>query len=378
MVEGKQIVLVGTAHISKQSIELVEKTIEKEKPDVIAVELDRQRFEQLAREKQWQEMDLAKIMKEGKSYLFLLNLLLANFQRKIGDQIGVKPGMEMMQAIGIAKKKEIPIVLVDRDVRVTLKRALNQMSLIEKLKLGTTLLLGFFQGDTDEINEEKIEELKQKDVLNALMQQLAEEMPKIKNVLVDERDLFIANQILNANAKKIVAVLGAGHLEGVKKFLDRRRNISHLKTIPKKRSVLRYLKFVVPLLFVLIIGYGFYAKGPEIALNLFFWWFLINGVLAAAGAAIARAHPFSVLAAFVAAPFTSLHPALAAGWFAGAMELKMRNPKVKDFEKLRELNGYRAFEKNRVTRILLVTVYANIGSTIGTVIALPYILTLLT
>ncbi len=373
---GKRIVLVGTAHVSKESVALVKATIEKEKPDAVGVELDGQRLHQLQHGKQWQEMDLQQIIKQGKTHLFLVNLLLSNLQRQIGDDLGIKPGSEMLAAVQIAEEKKIPIVLLDREVRVTLKRALNKMGLREKAKLGYGILSGFL-GVSEKLDEKTIESLKEKDALNLLMQQLAKEMPSVKEVLVDERDLFIANKILQAKGKKIVAVIGAGHLEGVKRFLDKERNISGLAMVEQKKSSLRFLKYAIPALFVVLVGYAFYAKGAAVTLNIFISWFLITGTLSALGAALAAAHPLSIATAFLAAPFTTLHPALAAGWFAGLAELKVRSPKVKDFEQLPQIDGVRQLLKNRVARIVMVTAFANIGASIGTIIALPYIASLL-
>ncbi len=372
----KTIILVGTAHVSQESVELVRKTIEKEKPHVVGVELDMQRLQQLRQGKKWQQMDLGQVIREGKTHLFLLNILLANLQRKIGDDLGVKPGSEMLMAAKIAAEQKLPIALLDRDVGITLRRALNRTSFWEKMKLGYSILGGFL-GFGEKLDEKTIEKLKEKDMINALMQQLSKELPSVKEALVDERDLFIANRILMTKGEKIVAVVGAGHLEGIKKYLDRPRDIKPLLTVKKKRGPLSYIKYIIPLLFTVFIAYGFYTKGSEIALNLLLYWFLINGTLSALGAALARAHPASIFTAFFAAPFTSLHPALAAGWFAGLVELKMRNPKVADFEQLPDLNTVSSLARNRVTRILMVTAFANIGSTIGTIIALPYIATLI-
>jgi len=367
---------VGTAHVSKESVSLVKETIEKEKPDVVGVELDIQRLQQLRHGKRWSQMDIGQVIKEGKTHLFLLNVLLSNLQRQIGEDLGVKPGSEMLAAVNEAAKQKLPVALLDRDVAITLKRALNRTSFFEKAKLGYGIV-GSFVGVGQKLDQQTIEKLKEKDMLNALMQQLSKELPSVKKVLVDERDLFIANRILQTKAKKIVAVVGAGHLDGIKKYLDKPRDIRPLLTVKKKRGILSYLKYVIPVLFFVFIAYGFYSKGSDIALNLLFMWFLINGLLSALGAALARAHPLSIFTAFFAAPFTSLHPALAAGWFAGLVELKMRNPKVSDFEQLPEINSVGSLARNRVTRILMVTAFANIGSTIGTVIALPYIASLL-
>ena len=372
----KQVVLVGTAHVSNESVELVRKAIEEEMPDVVGVELDAQRLHQLMDGKKWQQMDLGQIIKEGKTYLFLLNILLSNLQRQIGDDLGIKPGSEMLLAANIAAEKKLPIALLDRDVGITLKRAMNKMGFLEKARLGYGILGGFF-GFGKKLDSATIEQLKEKDVLNALMQQLSKELPSIKEVLVDERDLFIANAILASNAKKMVAVVGAGHLEGIKKFLDRPRDVRPLLEARKKRSVLSLLKYAIPLLFFALIGYGLYAKGGEIAFDILLRWCLITGSLAALGAALALAHPLSILTAFVAAPIATLHPTLATGWFAGLVELKMRSPKVYDFEKLPQLDNLRGLFSNRVTRILVVTAFTNIGSTIGTFIALPYAASLL-
>jgi len=372
----KRIVIVGTAHVSQESVDLVRQTIEQEKPDIVGVELDFQRLQQLRQGKKWQQLDLNQIIREGKTHLFLLNVLLSNLQRQIGRDFGVRPGSEMLMAVKIAAEKKLPIALLDRDVGVTLKRALNRMGIVEKAKLGYSILGGFL-GFGQKLDKKTIEQLKQKDVLNALMQQLSKEMPSVKKVLVDERDVFIANRIMQTKAKRIVAVVGAGHIEGIKKYLDKPRDIKKLLVVEKKRSLLGLLKYIVPIAFALMIGYGFYTKGSAIALNLLLLWFLINGLRSAPGAALARAHPFSILAAFLAAPFTSLHPAIAAGWFAGLVELKMHSPKVADFEELPNLDRISSFTKNRVTRILIVTAFANIGSVIGTVIALPYIAALL-
>ncbi|MDD5148061.1 MAG: TraB/GumN family protein [Candidatus ainarchaeum sp.] len=372
----KTIVLVGTAHISRESIELVKKTIEKEKPGIVGVELDMQRFQQLKMGRHWQEMDIGRIIKEGKLYLFLINLLLSNLQRRLGDELEVAPGTEMLEAMKIAEEKKIPIALLDRDIQVTMKRAFQNTGIVEKIKLGLQLISGFFQ-EGEALTKEKVEELKKTDILNRLMADLGREFPSLKKTLVDERDLFIANQILDAPGKKIVAVLGLGHLEGVKKYLDKKRDTRELMQVKKKKSILGVLKYLVPALFVVFIAYAFFAKGIGATLDVFFWWFLITGICSAIGSLFSRPHPLTVLTAFVAAPFTTLHPALASGWFAAGVEMKYKSPKVKDFETLGKLNSYSDWEKNRVTHLLMVAAFTNIGSTIGVVIAFPYLLALL-
>ena len=386
----KEIFLIGTAHVSKESISLVKETIEKEKPDVVAIELCDQRYESIRNKKKWDETDISKVIRTGRTHLFLMQLMLANFQRKIGDEIGVKPGSEMIEAIGIAKENNIDIALVDRDIKITLKRALTCMSLKEKIGL----LYGFLSGaiEEEEINEELIEKLKDKDVLSEMMEELGREIPSIKKALVDERDTYIANKISSLNEKRIVAVVGAGHVEGIKKLLDLgtvpgtgkkktrdeiKKEIECLEETKKGNSKFKYVAYLVPLVFLTIVGWGFYAHGTDMTLDLLWKWFLINGTLSALGVMLALGHPLSIIGAFVAAPFTSLNPTIAAGWFAGIIEAWVRKPKVKDFEGLLRLNEMKDYWRNGVTRILLVIILANLGSSLGTFIALPYLASLL-
>lgn len=374
--DDKEIILVGVAHIGTKSSELVNSVINEEKPDIIGIELDSQRYEQLQSEKKWKETDILQVVREGKAYLLLLNILLSNIQRRYGDSIGIRPGMEMMEAVKLAKQKQIPIELLDRDIKITLKRALSEAGIWEKIKLFFSVFMGIFSVEY-ELTEEDIDSLTQKDVMNELLTELSDHLPSLSNAIIHERDVYIANKILQANGKKIVAVVGAGHVEGIKKYLDKKRSISHLLSLPTKRGYFRYLKYLVPASFIIILLYGLYLKGFATVIDILFLWIIINGGLSALGALLALGHPLSILTAFLAAPLTSLHPAFAAGWFAGLVETKFKTPRVKDFEALTHLDSLRDFFKNRVTHVLLVVAFANIGSVIGTVIALPYIVSLL-
>ncbi len=377
-INGKQIILVGTAHISDKSVELVKETIEKEKPDSVGIELDLQRFRQLQSGQKWENTNISHIIKSGKTYLFLLNLMLSNMQRRLGQEVGVKPGSEMIEAYKIAKEKGLVIELLDRDVQITLKRALAFTGLREKIKILFHIVSGLFGGEREELTKEKIESLKEKDVMTELMKELSNTAPTVKKVLVDERDLFIANRILASKSKKIVAVVGAGHIEGIKKALHEKTDLRNLLTVPKNKSILgTILKYSIPALFILFIAFAFLNKGANASIEVIFLWFVITGIFSALGALLARAHPVSILVAFLAAPFTTLHPALAAGWFAGATEVKFNSPKVKDFNSLNQLDSVGSFYRNRVTKILLVTALTNLGATIGVIIALPYILSVL-
>ncbi|OQA30788.1 MAG: TraB family protein [archaeon ADurb.Bin336] len=376
--KAKQVILVGTAHISKESIELVNKTIEEEQPDVIGVELDKARLEQLLSGKKWQETNLVEIIKTGKTYLFLLNIFLSNMQRQIGKQIGIEPGSEMLAAIKKAQEKRVPVQLLDRDVRITLKKAFSEMSLKEKFVLGTSFITGFF-GAGEKVTEEKIEELKKEDLINNLMKEMGKQFPSIKKVLVDERDAYITEMIKHSPGKKIVAVVGAGHVEGIIKRLhsNKKINLTELNQIKKKKSFLKYLAPLLPIIFGIILIYTLLIKGIDTTLSVLIYWILITGTCSALGALLAKAHPLSIITAFLSAPLTTLHPALAAGWFSGVVEARVNSPRVMDFETLPDVSSLGQFYNNKVTHILIVAALTNIGAMIGVVIAFPAIITLI-
>jgi pheromone shutdown-related protein TraB len=212
-IDDKEIILIGTVHISKESVEEVRSVIEKENPDVVGVELCASRFEALKNQKKWEDTNILDIIKQGKIFLFLINLLLSNYQKKLGDKFGVKPGSEFIEAITVADKHYIPISLIDRDIQITLKRAWNKMSLKEKLKLIFGVFLGFFE-EAEE--EDIIKKLQDKDIVNEMLNDLSNEIPSVKETLIDERDRYIASKIIQNNGKKIVAVVGRGHMEGIK------------------------------------------------------------------------------------------------------------------------------------------------------------------
>jgi pheromone shutdown-related protein TraB len=371
-IDRKEVTLVGTVHVSPESVQEVRETIEREHPDAVGVELCEKRYELLTERKQWEEQEVFKIIREGKTYLFLANLLLSRFQKKVGEELGSEPGAEMIEAIKIAEDHDIPIVLLDREISTTLRRAWHAMGITEKLKLLYALIAGLFV-DTEEV----MEELKNHDVITELMEELAEQAPGAKKALIDERDRYIASKIKETEGT-MVAVVGAGHLRGITSLL-KENEVSRegLDDLPQGRNWFKILGYAIPVVFISIVAYAFLSVGLEMTLRLLWLWFLINGSLSALGVILALGHPLSIAAAFLVAPFTSLNPALAAGWFAGIVEMYMRKPRVVDLEALKELNELKDFYRNRVTRTLLVMAFANVGSTIGTLVALPYFMQLL-
>ncbi|MBN2518767.1 MAG: TraB/GumN family protein [Candidatus Altiarchaeota archaeon] len=370
-----EIILVGTAHVSKESVKEVKETIEKEKPKYVALELCEPRLEALTKKKKWGETPITELIKKNKVYFFLAYSLLSAFERKLSEKTGVRPGDEMLQGIKSAKKVGAKVILVDRPIAITLKRAWKIAGFKEKIRLFKEFFTSIFA--LEEVDEKTIEDLKRKDVLSELMAELSKMVPSAKRVLIDERDEYIAGKLSELDGKT-VAVVGMGHKEGVEKILreGKKPDFKRLEEIPKSRWKWSWIFYLIT---ALVIGLFIFAalNSPENFWEMLKYWFLINGVCSAVGAIIALAHPLSVLTAFVAAPFTSLSPAVGAGWVAGLVEAKMRMPRVKDFEALRDLAGIRGFWKNRVTRILLVAALANLGSMIGTFVALPYMAALI-
>jgi pheromone shutdown-related protein TraB len=368
--EDKVVTLVGTAHMSRESTELVGQVIETEKPDTVCVELCQSRYEAIIQKNRWQNTNLLRVIKEKKAFLLLSNLMLAYFQKKIGRTLGVKPGEEMVRAIQAAEAVGAQIHLVDRDIRTTLVRTWRFMGLWTKAKLFAQLVMSL--GKVDAINEEEVEEMKKRDVLETLLSELGESLPEIKRTLIDERDQYLVHRIRTAPGKSIVAVVGAGHVCGIQSYWKTPVDLDLLTQIPPQGRVFGLLKWAVPGLIVGLILLGFYMAGTATGTHLIKWWVVANGVLAGLGAALALGHPLTVLSAIVAAPLTSLNPMIAAGWVSGVVEAFLGKPNVRDFENLPEdISSLKGFWRNKITRILLVVVFTNIGSSLGTFVAIP-------
>ena len=365
LIDEKQILLIGTAHISQSSVDEVNDVIEQEKPDTVCIELCASRHQAMMDKDQWKNMDIFKVVREGKSFLLFANLIMTAFQKRLGSQLGVKPGAEMLAAAQASERVNSELLLADRDVKITLQRTWRGMPFWGRMKVLSQLLASLFI--REEISKEEIEKLKESDALSEAMQILADQSPDMKRILIDERDQFMAEKIRQAPGKRIVAVVGAGHVKGLTGELEREHNLAELETLPPPGKLGIWLKWGIPTLIVGLIGYGFFAVDTDVSIEMIQRWFLINGTLSAIGTAIAFGHPITVATAFVAAPFTSLNPAVAAGWVAGLVEAFLRKPRVRDFENLADdITHLRGFWQNNITRILLVVMFANLGSAIGT------------
>lgn len=362
----KELILIGTAHVSKLSAEQVKEVIEAEQPDSVAIELDTQRYQSVTENSKWKEMDIFKIIKEKKASLLLMNLAISSFQNRLADQFGIKPGQEMIQGIESAKETGAELVLADRNIQVTFSRIWGNIGIWGKVQLLMSVFLSIFSKET--ISEEDLEKMKSQDTLSAVMDDFTKAFPRLKTPLIDERDQYLAQKIKDAPGKKVVAVLGAAHIPGITKEIHNEHDLDKLSEIPPKSIWPKIIGWAIPVLIIGIIAYTFIsnpAAGMEQAIS----WVLWNGTLAAIGAAIAFGHPLAILTAFVAAPITSLNPLIAAGWFAGLAQASMRKPNVGDFETLsKDVFTVKGFWDNKVTRVLLVVVLTNLGSSLGTFI----------
>ncbi len=372
--QGGDVYLVGTAHVSKDSVLDVRRTIEQVEPDTVCVELCESRYQALTQRDNWQKMDIFKIVRQGKSLLLLAQLMLTSFYRRLGEKLGVKPGAEMLEAVRLAQERGAELVLADRDIQITLKRTYGYLGFWTKLRLLFGLSVGIFSGE--EIDEETVEKLKEKDQLEAVMAEFTGKFPEIKKRLIDERDIYIAQKIRRARGQKIVAVVGAGHIEGIKRHIERDEPIDWLQELPPRTVWPTLLKWGIPAAIIGIFVLGFFRQGSGRSIENIYIWILVNGLLSAAGAAAALGHPLTILSAFLAAPLTSLNPLMAAGWVAGLVQAWLRRPRVSDMEDLpNAINTVKGWWTNPVTKILLVVALANLGSVLGTWIAGTWIFT---
>lgn len=364
--DGKEYILIGTAHVSKHSAEQVKEVIEAELPDSVCVELDEQRYQSITEGSKWKEMDIIQVIKEKKASLLLMNLAISSFQNRMADQFGIKAGQEMIQGIESAKAAGAKLVLADRNIQITFTRIWGNLGLKGKSLLLSQVVASIFSKDT--ITEEELEKMKNQDTINAILNEFTDSFPRLKKPLIDERDQYLAQKIKDAPGEKIVAVLGAAHVPGIKEEIKKEQDMAKLTERPPKSNVPKIIGWSIPVFILAIIAYTFFAN-PSAGLAQTISWIIWNGSLSALGAAIAMGHPLTILTAFVAAPITSLNPLLAAGWFAGLTQAYIRRPNVRDFETLSEdVFSVKGFWRNKVSRILLIVVLSNLGSSLGTFI----------
>jgi pheromone shutdown-related protein TraB len=371
-----EVILVGTAHVSKESVREVRETILREKPSYVALELCEPRFEAITDKRRWENTPITELIKGSKAYFLLGYSMLSAFERKLGEKTGVRPGDEMLAGIEAAKKVGAEVVLVDRPIAITLKRAWRLSSFREKMRILKEFLLSIF--GAEEITAEAIEDLKRDDVLSEMMKELARIAPSAKRVLIDERDEYIAGKLKELD-KKTVAIVGKGHKAGIEKLLKsaKKTDFAALEEVPKKRFKWRWVFYVITGLTIgLLIASA--LKDPASIPHYWGVWIMLHVVMTAITGALSLAHPLSILAGAASSPITALLPTVGAGWVGGIVEAKLRKPTVSDFNQLRDLKGIREFWTNKFTHLLLVVSFINIGSMLASFVALPYLVGMLT
>jgi pheromone shutdown-related protein TraB len=365
-IDGREFVLVGTAHVSKGSAELVREVIEREKPDHVAVELDSQRYQALTEQQRWESLDIKEVIRKKQLATLIVNLLLAAYQKRMGLKLGVMPGTELLEAVRAAEANGIPVTLADRDVRATLRRAWRSMSLWKKSLLLSAILASLF--DDKELTEAQIQELLKRDVLSELMRDLGEAMPGLKSVLIDERDLYLSHKIRGAPGQRVVAVVGAGHLEGIKKALleSREADLEELSRIPPVSPAWKWIGWSLPAAIIGSIAYIAWTQGPAAAGDSVLFWILASGTPCALGAVLAFAHPLTILAAFVSAPITTLSPVLGAGYVTAFVQAFVRPPLVREFQTVAEdVTKLKRWWQNRLLRVFLAFILPSLGASLG-------------
>jgi pheromone shutdown-related protein TraB len=374
--DGVDFTIIGTAHVSRASAVAVKEMAESGEYDAIAVELCQARYDALTAERKWTDLDLYKIIREGKAGLVMANLALSAYQRRIADQFGIEPGAEMRAAAVAAKELKLPLQLVDRDLATTLRRSYASVPWYKRFYLMAGLAFGMVS--SDEIDEESIEKLKEGDILESTFTEFAEHSPELFEALIAERDRYMAVRLREENSdaegRNVLVVVGAGHLDGMAGHLESntaspRLEREKLERLPKRAKWPRLIPWAIMVLVLAGFFIGF-SRSPELGWELVIIWVVINGGLSALGALIARGHPLTVLSALVAAPLTSLNPTIAAGMVTGLVESWIRKPRVSDLENLRfDITTLKGWFRNPATRILLVFFLSNLGSAIGTWVA---------
>mgnify|MGYP003488883798 FL=1 len=371
---GRTITLIGTAHISQDSINEVTEAIKTQKPDCVAIELDQKRCDSIKNPDSWRQLDIVKVLKRGEGFLLLANLVLASFQKRMGQNVGVRPGDEMVAAMKVAEELNIPTTMVDRPIQTTLRRAWAKNSLWGKCKLLSAMISSAFT--SEKISSEEIEELKNNSEMDSMMKELSDYMPTVKEVLIDERDKYLASHIWESKGTNIIAVLGAGHLPGVQAYLEKiaagqeSTDTTEIANIPNKTLGAKIKGWIIPAIIVILIGMGFYFGGRNKGTELVLSWVLWNGALSAIGSIIAAAHPLTILVSFIGAPITSLCPFVGVGFLTGITQAFVCKPKVKDIEDLStDAGSLKGFYKNRVLKVLLVFILSSLGSSIGTFVS---------
>jgi pheromone shutdown-related protein TraB len=365
--QGKEILLIGTAHVSGESAALVKQVIGEERPDSVCVELDEDRYQAIRNPKAWESTDVLQIIKTNKVGFLLANLALSAYQKRIARRLHVSVGGEMLQGIQSAREVGATLVLADRKIQTTFLRIWRKLNLWEKLKLVVTIFVS--TDDDADITDQELQELLKTDILEAVLKDMRKQFPKIGDILIGERDQYLAAKIKEAPGKKIVAVLGGAHVPGVKAEMERAQDLERITAVPPKKPYGKIFGWTLSAVIIGLIVYSF-VSNTQTGMRQLLSWIVWNGGLAALFVSLILPHPLSILTALVAAPITSLNPMLACGWFAGLAQATVRKPTVQDILSVPEdIYSFKGFYRNRFLKALIVVVLGNIGSSLGTYIA---------
>ncbi len=372
----REIVLIGTAHVSPESVAEVDDAIRTYRPDCAAVELDKQRLKSMEDSDSWRSLDVVRVLKSGQGFMLMANLVLSSFQKRMGAHVGVQPGDEMRAAINAARELGIAVELADRPIQITLRRAWARNSLWGKCKLLAALLSSAF--DRQEVSADEIENLKNSNEMDSMMNELADYLPSVKTVLIDERDRFLASRIWQCSGRRVVAVLGAGHLPGVEAHLRELASgaespvTSDIEVIPPAGLGTKLAGWIFPIAIIALLAAGFVTGGAAVSAQMLVRWLLWNGALAALGALLAGGHILTVITGFVGAPIATLNPLLGIGLFTGIVQAWIKKPKVEDMETLMDdISSLKGIYHNRILRVLLVFLLSSVGGAAGNIIAVP-------
>lgn len=365
--DGKEIILIATAHVSQESVDLVKRVINEEQPDSICIELDDKRFENIQNPKAWENTDIIQVIKSKRVGFLLANLLLSSYQKKIASKLNVNVGGEMLQGIHSAEETGATLVLADRDIQTTFMRIWRQLTFTGKCKLIFSLIFTFDEDDS--IDEDNLQEIFEGDLLESMLADIHKKFPTIGDVLITERDQFLAEKIKNAPGEKVVAILGAAHVPGVSKQIYQKVDLEAINTVPPKKSSSKVIGWGISLIIIGLLIYAF-CVNIETGLRQLSVWVLWNSGLSALFTLLALGHPLSILTSFVMAPITSANPLLACGWFAGLVQAHIQKPTVQDAQNIQtDILSFKGFFRNKLLKVLLVVIMSNIGSAIGTFVA---------
>lgn len=365
--QHKKIILIATAHVSNESVKLVKQVIEEERPDSVCVELDEDRYNNIQNPKAWENTDIIKVIKLKRVGFLLANLVLGSYQKRIAKQLNTHVGAEMIQGIKSAEQLGATLVLTDRKIQTTFLRIWRKLSLWEKGKLLVSLLFSF--DDDAKVSDKDLQELLKDDMLDSALTGMRKQFPKIGDILINERDQYLASKIKEAPGEKIVAILGGAHVPGVKNEIYRSQDVDSILTIPPRSPVSKIAGWLIPAAVIALLSYAFFVN-IQTGLEQLSAWVLWTGILAALFTALSLAHPLSIITSLIVAPFTTINPVLACGWFTGLVEATIKKPTVLDIQRIPEdIFSFKGFFRNRFLRIILIVFMANLGASIGTFVA---------